>query len=118
MAPRKTTLSVVYSQANPSIHQLQKSKPSRPRRVRPSKIPLPLLALRDAMHTRYRPDEPLDKDFDLERGLRAIALLLDSLSENGNKSVDGTVVLGLTETLNLFADRIGWRAGRNALGEI
>jgi hypothetical protein len=106
-AARKPTLFAVDLQRKTS----QSEAPKRKRRARPPKMPL--LALGDAMHTRFRPDEPFDKDFDLERGLRAIALLLDAVSENGNKPVDGSIILGLTESLNLFADRVGRRAGRN-----
>jgi hypothetical protein len=112
MARRKTTLSVVYSQANPSIQQSQKPKANRRRREGPP-MPQQKFTLRQAMHPRYLEPEPHDKDFDLERGLRAIALLLDSFSEGGNKPVDGSIVWGLTEALSLFADRVGRRAGRN-----
>ena len=56
-------------------------------------------------------------DSDLERGLRAVAFLLHSLSDIGNNDVEGFVAHGLGYVIEHYTDRLNARA-RNSPGEI
>jgi hypothetical protein len=66
-----------------------------------------------AFHPAYKPKELGDRNkFDLERGLRSVAFLMDSLSEGGNRELNGVVAQGLANILLQYGDYLGWTEGR------
>lgn len=108
MARRKSTLPVVYSQADPSIQkQSKKPKPIRPRRAQPRKF---TIAAAFSPFTIVSGEEGID----VERGLRAVAFLLHSLSGIGNADVNGFAANGLAFVVEHYADRVDATAKRKS----
>lgn len=107
MARKKRISRVVHPQHNPSS---EGSEPlftiedafstSLLRKVPEVTVTLPGGAL-------YTPDRDLaERHFDIERGIRAIAFLLGSATEDGNKSLEGQAAAGLGALLQCYADEI------------
>ena len=76
----------------------------------------PRFTIAEAFMPFLEPDAPADPrgperelrrvHFDLERGIRAAALLLDLLTQEGNRPLDGETATGLGRVLEFCADEI------------
>lgn len=108
MAARKATRSAVNPQHVPIVDRQQI-----PKRPESKREPL-LFTLRDAFGFGSVGDGGPDDTAGVERDVRSVAYLLHSLSEIGNRNLPGFAAHGLATVLDDVADRIGWRAGRNA----
>jgi hypothetical protein len=71
------------------------------------------LTIQDAFSDLCSMPGDLDRDYDLERELRAVAFLLTRASDMGNRDVKGFEAFGLAKILEHQADEIGYLAGRN-----
>jgi hypothetical protein len=104
MARRKATRSAV----------VPVDRPKKQVRTRPaSKFEPRLYTIQDAFSLGDEETGQLKGDFDVERALRSIAFLMQSLCYAGNRAVEGFIVLGMALTLNEYADLLGAQAGRN-----
>ena len=86
------------------------------KRVRPrpaSKREPRLYTIQDAFSVGNEETRELKDDFDVERALRSVSFLMQSLSEVGNRAVGGWEVFGLGLILADYADQVGARARRN-----
>src|ERR1700683_1032877 len=99
MAKRKTT-SAVSAVGRSKKQDVTRREPRR-------------YTLQDAFSPGCEDTGMLKDNFDLERALRSVAFLMHSLSEIGNKPVDGFIVHGLATVLSDYADQLGARTGRN-----
>jgi hypothetical protein len=108
MARKKATLFAVHEQHVPENRVPEnkvtgRAKPRRPKMLR--------LTLRDSFAPELCPR--LNTDLNLERSLRSIALLLNTLTEDGNKPLDGSVAKSFGDALRTCADYVEHTAGRN-----
>jgi len=114
-AARKPTLFAVDLQENLALQQSKKPKSSgrgrAPKNLRPQKF---TVAEAFSVFTTIKSEGGINSD--IERGLRSIAFLLHSLSEIGNRDVEGFVAHGLADAIEHYADRVDALATRK--GEI
>jgi|SRR6185437_5868771 len=110
MAGRKATPLLIDPQSIPAVNASKRQKRRRP----PKAAEFQRYTIQEAFAPYLEDTGELSDNFDVERSLRSVALLMHSLSQIGNRPVDGFIVHGLAAVLDDYADQLGYRGNRNA----